>query len=63
MSRERRSRYGDAVIMKRLELPDVESELEALWKEIDRRLTGKPKPTEREILEEIQRYRREKGSK
>ena len=50
--------YRDTVIMKKLELPEVKSELQALWKEIDTRLAGKRKPTEREISEEIQRHRR-----
>lgn len=52
--------YGDTIIMKKLELPDVKSELEALWKEMDKKLAGKRRPTEKEILEEIQRYRKEK---
>jgi len=52
--------YRDTVIMKKLELPEVKSELQALWKEIDTRLAGKRKPTEREISEEIQRHRMEK---
>lgn len=52
--------YGDTIIMKRLELPDVERELETLWDEIDKKSADKPKPTEDEILEEIQNYRKEK---
>jgi len=52
--------YKDTVIMKRLELPDIKDELEALWKEIDQGRTGKRRPTEEEILEEIRRYRKEK---
>jgi AbrB family looped-hinge helix DNA binding protein len=55
--------YGDTIIIKRLELPDVERELETLWNEIDKKSENKPKPTEQEILEEIQRYRREKSKK
>jgi hypothetical protein len=35
-------------------------ELESLWNEIDKKSKDKPKPTEEEILEEIQSYRREK---
>jgi AbrB family looped-hinge helix DNA binding protein len=52
--------YGDTIIMKRLELPDVERELETLWDEIDKKSADKPKPKEDEILEEIQNYRKEK---
>jgi AbrB family looped-hinge helix DNA binding protein len=52
--------YRDTVIMKRLELPDINDELEALWKEIDQGRAGKRRPTEEEILEEIRRYRKEK---
>jgi AbrB family looped-hinge helix DNA binding protein len=55
--------YGDTIIMKRLDLPDVESELETLWNAIDKKSAGKPTPTEEEILEEIQDYRREKRKK
>jgi AbrB family looped-hinge helix DNA binding protein len=50
---------GDTIIMKRLELPDVERELETLWDEIDKKSADKPKPTEDEILEAIQNYRKE----
>jgi len=52
--------YGDTIIMKRLELPDVERELETLWDEIDKKSADKRKLTEDEILEEIQNYRKEK---
>jgi hypothetical protein len=36
------------------------SELESLWNEIEKKSAGKPTPTGEEILDEIQRYRREK---
>jgi len=49
--------------MKKLELPAVRNELESLWKEIDKRLAGKRKPTEKEILDETQQYRKEKYKK
>lgn len=55
--------YGDTVIMKKLELPDVKSELEELWMKMDKKLAGKRRPTEREIIEEIQRYRKGRKKK
>lgn len=53
--------YGDTIIIKRLELPDVERELETLWDEIDKKSADKQTTTEEKILEEIQNYRREKS--
>ena len=53
--------YGDTIIIKRLELPDVERELETLWDETDKKSADKPTTTEEKILEEIQNYRREKS--
>jgi AbrB family looped-hinge helix DNA binding protein len=52
--------YKDAVIMKKLKVPDVEKKLEALYKRIDRRIAKYGEISEEEILEEIQKYRREK---
>lgn len=53
--------YGDTIIIKRLELLDVERELETLWDEIDKKSADKQTKTEEKILEEIQNYRREKS--
>ena len=53
------SREGRLVAAK-LEAPTVGEELRALFSEIDERYKGKKRPTEREILSEIQAYRKEK---
>jgi len=52
--------YQDAVIMKKLEIPDVEKKLEALYKRVDKRIAKYGELSEEDILEEIQKYRREK---
>jgi hypothetical protein len=46
--------------MKKLEIPDVEKKLEALYRRIDRKIAKYGELSEEEIDEEIQRYRREK---
>jgi len=53
--------YQDAVIMKKLEVPDVAKELEAMYRRIDRRIAKHGELTQEEVEEEIQRYRREKA--
>lgn len=52
--------YGDTLILKKLEIPDVEKKLEALYRRIDRKIAKYGDLSEEEIDEEIQRYRREK---
>jgi AbrB family looped-hinge helix DNA binding protein len=52
--------FGDTLIMKKLEIPDVEKKLEALYRRIDRKIAKYGELSEEEIDEEIQRYRREK---
>jgi AbrB family looped-hinge helix DNA binding protein len=52
--------YGDTLILKKLEIPDVEKKLEALYRRIDRKIAKYGELSEEEINEEIQRYRREK---
>ena len=52
--------YGDTLILKKLEIPDVEKKLEALYRRIDRKIAKYGELSEEEIDEEIQRYRREK---
>jgi AbrB family looped-hinge helix DNA binding protein len=48
---------GDTVIMKRLELPDVQKE----WEEIFKMMDAKgPKLTEKEVLDEVAAVRRER---
>jgi len=51
--------HGDILILKKLVVPDVESELKALWREIDQKIGRKRRPTQKEIDEEIHAHRRE----
>jgi len=53
-------RRGDKLVVTKLKAPSLGEELKALFKEIDEQYKGRRRPTEREILEEIQAYRREK---
>lgn len=53
------SREGKLVAAK-VEAPTIGDELDALFREIDARERGKKRPTDREILTEIQAYRKEK---
>jgi len=53
---------GGKLVATKVEAPTVENELEDLFREIDRRYKGRRRPTESEILKEIQRYRIEKRS-
>jgi AbrB family looped-hinge helix DNA binding protein len=55
------SKRGRLVAAK-VEAPTLDDELEELFREIDQRYDGKKRPTENEILAEIQAYRREKRS-
>jgi AbrB family looped-hinge helix DNA binding protein len=55
--------YEDAVIMKKLEVPDVTKELEALYKRIDARIAKYGALTQDEVEAEIQQYRKEKARK
>lgn len=55
--------YEDAVIMKKLEVPDITKELEALYKRIDTRTAKYGALTEDEVETEIQQYRKEKAKK
>lgn len=52
--------YKDAVIMKKLEIPDVEKELREIYREVDKRIEKFGELTEEEIQEEIEECRREK---
>ena len=51
--------HGDTLILKKLVVPDVESELKALWKEIDQKRGKKRRLTQKEIDKEIHTYREE----
>jgi AbrB family looped-hinge helix DNA binding protein len=56
-------RKGDKLVVTRLEVPLLGEELKDLFREIDEQYAGEKRPTEKEILEEIQAYRREKRAK
>ncbi|MDG7016330.1 MAG: AbrB/MazE/SpoVT family DNA-binding domain-containing protein [Nitrososphaerota archaeon] len=51
---------GGRLVAAKVEAPSLGGELKALFREIDERYKGKKRPTEREILAEIQAYRKEK---
>jgi len=53
-------RRGNKLVMAKLEVPSLGEELKGLFEEIDKQYMGKRRPTEREILAEIQAYRKEK---
>jgi AbrB family looped-hinge helix DNA binding protein len=50
----------DAVILKKLEVPDVAKELEAMYKRIDKRIAKYGELTNEEINEIIHEHRRKK---
>jgi AbrB family looped-hinge helix DNA binding protein len=52
--------YQDAVIMKKLEVPDITKELEAMYKRIDKRIAKHGELTNKEINKVISDYRRKK---
>ena len=51
---------GDKLVVAKLSVPPIGQELRSLFAVVDRDLKGKRRPTEREILAEIQSYRNEK---
>ena len=53
-------RRGDKLVVTKLKVPSLGEELKELFKKIDDQYEGKKRPTEKEILEEIQAYRRER---
>jgi AbrB family looped-hinge helix DNA binding protein len=55
-------RKGDKLVLTKLSVPPLKK-LEELFREIDARNKGKTPPTEQEIMEEIQAYRRSKRAK
>ena len=55
--------YQDAVIMKKLEVPDIIKELEAMYKRIDKRIARYGELTQDEVEAEIKQYRRKKAEK
>ena len=50
----------DAVILKKLEVPDIAKELEAMYKKIDKRIAKYGELTNEEINEIIHEHRRKK---
>jgi AbrB family looped-hinge helix DNA binding protein len=53
--------YQDAVIMKKLEVPDVTKELEAIYKRVDAKIAKHGELANEEINEVIQNYRTRKN--
>ena len=53
-------RRGDKLVVTKLKVPSLGEELKALFRKIDEQYEGKKRPTELEILEEIQAYRKER---
>jgi len=51
---------GGRLVAAKIETPALGDELRTLFREIDRRFEGKRKPSESEILAEVQEYRKEK---
>ena len=56
-------RKDDKLVVTKLTIPPLGRELRELFREIDEQNKGKKKPSEKEILEQIQAYRREKRAK
>jgi AbrB family looped-hinge helix DNA binding protein len=54
---------GDKLVLTKLKVPSLGEELKVLFKDIDQSYRHKKRPSEREILREIQAYRREKRAK
>ncbi len=54
--------YDDAVIMKKMEIPDVVEDLKALYRKIQPRIAKYGRLSEAEIEEIVQRHRKEKSS-
>ncbi|MEM4727723.1 MAG: AbrB/MazE/SpoVT family DNA-binding domain-containing protein [Candidatus Bathyarchaeia archaeon] len=52
--------YQDAVILKKLEVPDVAKELEEIYRKIDSRIAKYGELTDEEIDEVIKEYRKKK---
>jgi AbrB family looped-hinge helix DNA binding protein len=54
--------YQDAVIMKKLEVPDIAKELETMYRRMDERIAKYGELSEQEINEIIQKRRRQRRS-
>ncbi len=55
-------RRDDKLVVTKLRLPTIGDELNDLFREIDEQGKGKKTPSEKEILQEIEAYRKEKRS-
>jgi AbrB family looped-hinge helix DNA binding protein len=54
--------FEDAIVMKKIDLPDIRKELETIYKKVDENLAKFGELPEEEIGEIIQKYRRKKGN-
>lgn len=54
---------GKTLVLQKLDLEQEKREMERLWEDIDQAFKGKRRPTEKEILDEIQAYRKSKRLK
>ena len=52
--------YQDAVVLKKLEIPDATRELEEIYRKVDARIAKHGELTDEEINEVIQEHRRKK---
>ncbi|MDA4129422.1 MAG: AbrB/MazE/SpoVT family DNA-binding domain-containing protein [Thaumarchaeota archaeon] len=52
-------RRGDKLILTKLDVPSLDDKLSAIFAQVDEQYRGKKRPTEKEILKEIQAFRRE----
>ncbi len=50
----------DTIVLKKLKLPDLKKEMQTFWKEVDSNLAKYGEMTEKEIQQEIEKYRSEK---
>lgn len=53
-------RRGDKLVLAKLTIPPLKERLNTLFREIDDQYKGKKRPTEKQILREIQAYRQER---
>jgi AbrB family looped-hinge helix DNA binding protein len=56
-------RKDDKLVVTKLNIPPLGEDLRELFREIEEQNKGKRKPSEKEILDEIQAYRRENRAK
>jgi AbrB family looped-hinge helix DNA binding protein len=52
-------RRGNKLILAKLDVPPLDDKLSAIIAEVDEQYRGKKRPTEKEILKEIQAFRKE----